>query len=312
MKNERHRSMIERFRGADNRRRLLDAIKRQSIVRDDNELATKLCDNAGLELIEVEAGATIITQDNDEDDLFLILAGRVSVQVRGREVAVSSAGEHVGEMSVIDPSARRSASVIALDRTVIAKLPESVFSQLAQEFPGLWRQLAVQMGQRIRQRNELLTQRNPRPVLFLGSSTEAIAIVREIQNAFQHDDFIVTPWTTPGFFAGSRYPLEDLEKARAADFAALVISPDDLIYSRDALSDAPRDNVIFELGFFMGALDRTRTFMVAPRDSQLKIPSDLLGLNPLSYASGTPDTLAQRIGPVCNQLRDLIMRMGAR
>lgn len=302
--------MIERFSGPNNRRKRLEAIKRQSIVRDDDSLAERLCDNENLELLEVAAGGTIITQDSDEDDLFLILAGRVSVQARGREVAVARDGEQVGEMSVIDPSARRSATVIALEKTVVAKIPEPVFSVLAGEFPGLWRQLAVQLGARIRQRNELLTQRNPRPVLFLGSSREAIPIVREIQNALQHDDFIVTPWTTPGFFAASRYPLEDLDKVRAADFAALVLSPDDLVFSRKAISEAPRDNVVFELGFFMGALNRERTFIVVPRDQEIKIPSDLLGLTPLSYAAGSPDTLGQRLGPACNQLRNLIDRMG--
>src|SRR6266436_1534126 len=299
--------MIERFTGDDNRRKLIDAIKRQLIVRDDEALALKLSDNENIELLEVEAGARIITQDDDEDDLFLILVGRVSVQAHGREVAVAKAGEHVGEMAVIDPCARRSASVFALERTVLAKISEPLFSTLAGEFPDLWRQLAVQLGVRIRQRNELLPQRNPRPVLFLGSSKEGLPVVRAIQDAFQHDDFLVRPWTTPGVFGASRYPLEDLDRQlRISDFAVLVLGPDDLVLSRGSISDAPRDNVVFELGFFMGALTRERTFMVIPRGAETKIPSDLFGLNPLTYAAGSPDTLAERIGTICNELRSVI------
>ena len=40
-----------------------------------------------------------------------LLAGRVSVVVHGREVAIRSAGQHVGEMGMIDPAAPRCASV---------------------------------------------------------------------------------------------------------------------------------------------------------------------------------------------------------
>jgi CRP/FNR family transcriptional regulator, cyclic AMP receptor protein len=303
--------MIERFVGENNKWKLIEAVKRQLIVREDEALAVKLCDGNNLELLEVEAGTRIITQDGDEDDLFLILVGRVSVQAHGREVAVSKAGEHVGEMSVIDPCANRSASVVALERTVLAKISEPIFTTLAAQFPDLWRQLAVQLGSRVRQRNELLPQRNPRPVLFLGSSKEGLPVVREIQNAFQHDDFLVRPWATPGVFGASRYPLEALDQQlRSSDFAVLVLGPDDLVLSRGSISDAPRDNVVFELGFFMGALTRDRTFMVIPRGEGTKVPSDLFGLTALTYAPGGPDTLAERIGPLSNELRSMIIKAG--
>ena len=221
--------MIERFKGEQNRRKLIDGIRRQLIVRDDADLAARLCDQ--LDLSELPAGATLITQDGDDDDLFLILAGRVSVRVHGREVAITTAGEHVGEMAVIDPSARRSASVCALEHTVVGKISESVFSRLADEYPKLWRMLAVQLGERLRQRNELIVQRNPRPVVFLGSSRESIPIVRAIQSELRYDDFIVRPWTCPSVFGASRYPMEELDQQlRTSDFAVLVLGPDDVVF----------------------------------------------------------------------------------
>lgn len=42
------------------------------------------------------------------------------------------------------------------------------------------------------------------------------------------------------------------------------------------------------------------------RKADLKIPSDLFGMTPLMYESGEPDTLATRIAPVANQLREII------
>jgi CRP/FNR family cyclic AMP-dependent transcriptional regulator len=303
--------MIERFRGDHNKRKLIEAIKGQLIVCGEEELAIRLCD--AMELSEVEAGNAIITQDSDEDDLFLILAGSVTVQVHGREVAAPKAGEHVGEMVVIDPKARRSASVIALEQTVLGRIAEPIFSKLADDFPNLWRRLAVQLGERLRQRNNLIVQRNPRPVIFLGSSKESLPIVRAIQSALQYDDFIVRPWSRPGIFGASRYPMEDLEQqVRTADFAVLVLGPDDVVVSRESISDAPRDNVIFELGLFMGALTRERTFIILPRDQDIKVPTDLLGLNPLSYTLGPIDTLPDRIEPACNELREIVNQKGTK
>jgi len=48
------------------------------------------------------------------------------------------------------------------------------------------------------------------------------------------------------------------------DFAALVLTADDLTASRQVVSLGPRDNVLFELGLFMGRLGRSRTFVIRP------------------------------------------------
>ncbi len=44
------------------------------------------------------------------------------------------------------------------------------------------------------------------------------------------------------------------------------------------LKNSPRDNVLFELGLFMGALGREHTFIVHCHDEQLDLPSDLAGV----------------------------------
>jgi len=138
--------------------------------------------------------------------------------------------------------------------------------------------------------------------------------VRAVRSEFKHDDFVVRPWTTDQLFGASHFAIEDLEReVKGADFALVVIGPDDKVTSRKETSDAPRDNVIFELGLFMGQLWRERTFMLQPRGIDLKIPSDLLELRPLEYAMPTrPEDLASVIGPACDELRAIITKVKVR
>jgi CRP/FNR family cyclic AMP-dependent transcriptional regulator len=67
--------MIERFQGDDNRRRRLEAIKKQRIVRNNEQLAEEL--EAVMTLVEFGPGERFIAQHADDDDLYLILAGKV-------------------------------------------------------------------------------------------------------------------------------------------------------------------------------------------------------------------------------------------
>ena len=56
------------------------------------------------------------------------------------------------------------------------------------------------------------------------------------------------------------------------------------VQSRDRKTAAPRDNVLFELGFFMSRLRRDRTFLLVPSGGpELKMPSDFKGLTPIAY-----------------------------
>ena len=302
--------MISRFHGCQGRNRLISALRKQVIIHDNEALSIELSDQA--EVVQFEPGDLLIRQDEADDDIYLILAGRLSVVVGGREVAIRASGQHVGEMALIDPSARRSASIIAIERTVAARVSEASFRPLADRYPRVWQLIAMEIGERLRQRNKLVVSKNPRPVLFLGSSAESLPIAQTIQSNLDHDNFIVRLWTD-SVFGASQFPISELEKqVQEADFAALILGPDDQVVSRSERTDAPRDNVIFELGLFMGALSHRRTFMVVPRGCNIKIPTDLLGLIPLDYRIGNSIDLPALLGPTCNELRRIIQKIGVK
>ena len=84
-------------------------------------------------------------------------------------------------------------------------------------------------------------------------------MARAIQNAFEHDPYTVTVWTD-GVFVASRYPVESLEKELdESDFGIAIASPDDTVESRGKSVATARDNVVFEIGLFIGRLGRTRS-----------------------------------------------------
>lgn len=95
-------------------------------------------------------------------------------------------------------------------------------------------------------------------------------------------------WTSD-VFALSRTTIESLEEIlRTVEFAVLIVTPDDIVTSRGAATEAPRDNIILELGLFMGRLGRERVFVVAPEDCP-KLPTDLLGVTVASFDSERSD-----------------------
>jgi hypothetical protein len=96
-----------------------------------------------------------------------------------------------------------------------------------------------------------------KPTVFVGSSREGLEVARAVQFQLKSDAFVIV-WNE-GVFGLSEGSLESLVAALDRfDFAVLVITPDDLLASHDTVIQAPRDNVMFEIGLFMGRLGRAR------------------------------------------------------
>src|SRR5581483_2148668 len=123
-----------------------------------------------------------------------------------------------------------------------------------------------------------------RPRVFIGSSSESYDMVEVLREHLQ-DVAEVICWKDPDVFPAGEFVLESLLKlVPGFDFAVLVFGRDDLVTARGKKFDAPRDNVVFELGLFMSNLERHRTFAIKPSGPRAyKILSDLSGLNLLTY-----------------------------
>lgn len=152
-----------------------------------------------------------------------------------------------------------------------------------------------------------------KPRVFVGSSVESLKIADAIQTNLDYDAE-VTVWSD-GIFKPSKYVLESLLMELAnTDFGIFVLTPEDIVKIRDKEETAARDNVIFELGVFIGRLGRERTFFVVPRNAaDFHLPSDLIGLEPVKYEANRSDgNLTAALRPACSAIATAIREQGAR
>lgn len=153
-----------------------------------------------------------------------------------------------------------------------------------------------------------------RAKIFIASSSEGLKITNAICRGLERelgDTAEVEPWTRK-FDLSATY-IESLENAvEQADFAILVLSPDDVTTSRRQRSLAPRDNVIFELGLFMGQLGRERCYMVRQDYSKLKVPTDLLGVKSAAFRPSRNGNWHTVLEPVCTLIAERVARLGIR
>jgi len=121
--------------------------------------------------------------------------------------------------------------------------------------------------------------------VFIGSSVQAIRIAefaqRDLVNCCQPE-----VWTNDKFHSRDT-PIESLFRMLDEfQFAVFVALPEDLTSKGGTEYHTVRDNVLFEMGLFLGRLGRERVFLITPRgsgDAKLHLPSDLTGIRPCHY-----------------------------
>ncbi|MDK4805497.1 MAG: nucleotide-binding protein [Novosphingobium aromaticivorans] len=289
----------------------VEALLAQKIVRGDRAIAEAIAD-AGT-LVTYAPGQVIIEQGGSDRAAYFLIAGKGQIIINGVRLYPREAGNTVGEMSAINPSVGRSATIEAIEEVVAIKIDHDQLRSVGDAHPHLWRLLAQELASRLEQRNRFVNRANVRPRLFMICSAESLPIAKAIRIGLEHDAEVVI-WSDDMIFPAGGYPIEALEEqVNLADFGVALAEPDDLVLSRDRQSSVPRDNVIFELGFFMSRLGRHRTLLLVPKRTEVKLPSDFKGLTPLPYASA--DKPAERsiaLGPVIDRIAAIIAECGVR
>jgi hypothetical protein len=149
-----------------------------------------------------------------------------------------------------------------------------------------------------------------KPRLFIGSSVEGLSVAYGIQDNLKFDTE-TTVWTQ-GVFNLSESSLESLlSQLDNSDFSVFVFTPDDIIKIRGKKDLTVRDNVLFELGLFIGRLGRKRCYIVIPDNKIFHLPTDLIGVTPGKYeATRTDNNLLAATGSVSNKIKEAIIKNG--
>ena len=157
--------------------------------------------------------------------------------------------------------------------------------------------------------------------LFVGSSSEQIQVAHSVADLLRSCNdpsgrkiLDVHAWDE-GIFSFSAAYIESLERELdRADFALIVMTGDDVAEIRDRAHNLPRDNVIFELGLFMGRLGRDRSFFLYDGDVETRIASDLTGVEKIQYFGQNADdhggrpSLEAQLKKVFRQIIDMPAR----
>lgn len=147
-----------------------------------------------------------------------------------------------------------------------------------------------------------------KPSLFIGSSSEGLEVAEAVEAVLQ-DSAEVTLWKDGVFGLNQNY-LDSLVKvAESFDFAVLVVTPDDVTDSRGFERNSPRDNVLFEIGLFMGQLGKDRAFIIYNSDKDIKLPSDLAGISHAIFHDRNDENIRAAVRPACLEIKEVIKKL---
>lgn len=185
-----------------------------------------------------------------------------------------------------------------------AKVSDPTYSMSAAQFNSL-NSLFAKSGELLHAEINKVEIKTAKPKIFVGSSIEGLEVARKIQNEL-NNEFEIVLWNQGIFDRLGLSFLETLEETvNTFDYGIFIFTPDDTIQSRGETKKISRDNVIFELGMFVGKLTRKKGFLVHPKSMDLHILSDFNGITKATYDPNFSN-LQAALGPVCDQIRTSI------
>ncbi len=124
--------------------------------------------------------------------------------------------------------------------------------------------------------------------IFIGCSSESIELAESAKQILE-DEFEVTIWNESIYeksvFKLNKSFLDSLLKASLKfDFGILIGTPDDQVIYRNNVVLNPRDNILFELGLFMGRLGISKSAFIV--EETVNVLSDLKGITLSMFKKG--------------------------
>lgn len=105
---------------------------------------------ASLDALTVPAGKVLVEEGRIGQEFFIIVDGKATVSRNGRKVATLSAGDHFGELALLDRRPR-SASVTSTTHLDVLVMSQRQFNGLLESVPTIARKLLSALATRLRE-----------------------------------------------------------------------------------------------------------------------------------------------------------------
>lgn len=136
--------------------------------------------------------------------------------------------------------------------------------------------------------------------IFIGSSSEELELANKAKEIL-NQEFDVTIWNdnvweTSVFKINSNFLNSLLKASLQFDFGILLGTTDDKVIHRDKVVLQPRDNILFELGLFIGRLGLSKSAFVIDKD--ISVLSDMTGISLVEFEKHNQDSFIKAINRV--------------
>lgn len=149
-----------------------------------------------------------------------------------------------------------------------------------------------------------------KPTVFIASSSEANSVAEAVLIKLEQE-MRVKIWEN-AFDLSSITITTLISKTKEADYAVFVFHPDDKTLIREKEYSSVRDNVVLELGMFIGALGLERCFILVPKSAEttFRLPTDLAGVTATFYDDPEQD-LTDAVTGSCAKIKQSIKKLEA-
>jgi len=111
-----------------------------------------------MQVLAVPAGTVLMREGDHGDAFYVVLDGRAVVEAAGRRAGDLGAGDHVGELALLDP-APRSATVTAASDMTVGVIDARTFAAIVRDVPALTGKLLAALARRLRARDREAVER---------------------------------------------------------------------------------------------------------------------------------------------------------
>lgn len=148
---------------------------------------------------------------------------------------------------------------------------------------------------------------NELPNVFIASSVEGLSAAEAVNIKMEYEARI-KQWDNA--FALSAVTITSLiKRAKETDYGIFVFHPDDKTTIRGNTYSVVRDNVLFELGLFIGALGIEKCFVMIPKswENEFRLPTDLAGVTTTTYDDQLDD-MVDAVATSCAKIKHAIKK----